>query len=63
MDALEPGRTQVGVIAFSGEVDLETGRRKQPNQKDAWVEVPLTDDFERIHQALDQMVLDHLMGR
>lgn len=53
LEALMPGRTKVGVIAFSGEVDLETGRRKDPNQKDAWVEVPLTDDFDRVRAALD----------
>ncbi|MBW2275235.1 MAG: VWA domain-containing protein [Deltaproteobacteria bacterium] len=56
LEGLEPGRTQVGVIAFSGEVDLETGKRMHSNQKDAWVEVPLTEDFARVESALDKIL-------
>jgi hypothetical protein len=56
LEDLRPGRTQVGVIAFSGEVDLATGKRMDPNQKDAWVEVPLTDDFDRVADALDRIL-------
>jgi len=57
LEGLQPGRTHVGVIAFSGEVNLETGRRKDPRQKDAWVEVPLTDDFEEVRRALDAILV------
>jgi Mg-chelatase subunit ChlD len=39
------GRIRVGIITFSGEMNPETGLRKSYDQQDAWVEVPLTDDF------------------
>lgn len=44
--SLEPGgRIRVGIISFSGEMNPDTGMRKSYDQQDAWVEVPLTDDF------------------
>jgi hypothetical protein len=33
IDSLTAGRSRVGVLTFSGEVDLETGERASPNQK------------------------------
>jgi Mg-chelatase subunit ChlD len=41
----EGGRIRVGIITFSGEMNPDTGMRKSYDQQDAWVEVPLTDDF------------------
>lgn len=55
LQVLGSGRTQVGVVTFSGDVDLETGTQLHPGQKDAWVVVPLTKDFQRIQRALDQI--------
>ena len=52
LDALRPGRTRVGVLSFSGEVDPVSGRRKRFDQKDAHVHVELTEDFERVRTAL-----------
>ena len=49
---LDPARTRVGVLTFSGATDPETGLRT-PGQKDAWVQVPLTDDFGAVLRALD----------
>jgi len=36
------GRTRVGVISFSGEMNPRTGYRVRYDQQDAWLEVPLT---------------------
>ena len=58
LGVLEPGRTQVGVVAFSGDVDLATGRRKSHDQQDAWVVVPLTSDFGRVDRALDEILAE-----
>jgi len=52
---LDPARTRVGVITFSGEADPETGRRVSHDQKDAWVQVPLTHDFAEVERALDRI--------
>jgi hypothetical protein len=44
--SLDPGgRIRVGIITFSGEMHPDTGQRKRYDQQDAWVDVPLTDDF------------------
>ena len=56
LDALKDGPTRVGVVAFSGEVDRNTGRRASATQEDAWVEVPLTDEFDRVRAALSSML-------
>jgi hypothetical protein len=42
----------VGVLSFAGEVDPTTGLRKRVEQADAWVEVPLTEDFAHVRQGL-----------
>jgi hypothetical protein len=41
------------VLTFSGEVDLETGERTSPNQKDAILRIALTDDFAKVNDVLD----------
>jgi hypothetical protein len=52
LEALDPARVQVGVISFSGEMDPLSGRRASYDQQDAWVEVPLTHDFDRVRTVL-----------
>ena len=55
VEVLSAGRTRVGILAFSGEVDPDTGAQASPGQKDAWVVVPLTNDFESVFRALDDI--------
>ena len=57
LKTLEPGRVRVGVISFSGEANPQTNRRARYDQKDAWVEAPLTDDFARVETALDRVLV------
>lgn len=53
LEGLDPRRTRVGLVTFSGEVDPETGKRRSRDQRDATLEVPLTDDWSRLRAALD----------
>jgi hypothetical protein len=46
------GRVRVGIISFSGEMNPDTGYRKRFDQQDAWLEVPLTSDFEAARARL-----------
>jgi len=50
--SLDAGRVRVGIVTFSGEMDPRTGKRARYDQQDAWVEVPLTDDFAHARAAL-----------
>jgi len=53
ISSLEPGgRVRVGIISFSGEMNPDTGHRKRYDQQDAWLEVPLTSDFEAARARL-----------
>ena len=52
LEELDPTQTRVGVIAFSGESDPKTGRRLRHDQRDAWIEEPLTSDFAAVEGAL-----------
>jgi Mg-chelatase subunit ChlD len=52
ISALDSDRVRVGVISFSGETNPLTGHRVRFDQQDAWVEVPLSGDYERVRQAL-----------
>ena len=45
VEVLSAGRTRVGIIAFSGEVDPKPGKQVSMDQKDAWV---------REQEAIDQ---------
>lgn len=56
LSRLDPGRVRVGVVTFAGEVDPTTGRRKRIDQQDAWLEVPLTDDFAAVERTLEAVV-------
>jgi hypothetical protein len=57
LGTLEPSRVRVGVVSFSGEVDPSTGRRRSASQADAWVEQPLTHDYEAVRAALERVLL------
>jgi len=35
--------------------DLESGERKSPDQKDALLRIPMTDDFEAVEKVLDEI--------
>ena len=50
------GRTRVGVISFSGEMNPQTGRRVRYDQQDAWLEVPLTADFGAVRARLPEIL-------
>jgi hypothetical protein len=52
ISTLDSERVRVGVISFSGEMNPLTGHRVRFDQQDAWVEVPLTGDYERTRRAL-----------
>ena len=52
LESLDPRRVRVALITFGGEVDPITGERRSLDQQDAWLEVPLTDDFDEIRIAL-----------
>jgi hypothetical protein len=55
VDSLSAGRSRVGILTFSGEVDLESGERNSPDQKDATLRIPLTDDFASVIEVLDKI--------
>jgi Mg-chelatase subunit ChlD len=50
------GRVRIGIVSFSGEMNPDTGRRKRYDQQDAWVEVPLTADFEAARRRLPSIL-------
>lgn len=52
LDSLDARRVRVGILTFAGEVNPTTGERARPDQIDAWLELPLTDDFLRARQVL-----------
>ncbi len=56
LEALQTRRTRVGVISFSGEVNLETGMRRSSDQHDAVVEVPLSRDLGEVASVLDRIL-------
>ncbi len=57
LSSLDPKRVRVGLLTFAGEVNPSTGERARLNQQDAWLEVPLTNQFSRISEALDAIVV------
>jgi hypothetical protein len=50
--SLDPRRTRVGLVTFSGDVDPATHRMRSRDQKNADLQVPLTPDFARIESGL-----------
>jgi hypothetical protein len=55
LESVNPRRVRVGLVAFSGQVNLDTGRQLRRNQRDSTLEVPLTRDFDRMRRALDDV--------
>jgi hypothetical protein len=62
LDVLDPARTQVGVISFSGLVDPASGERMSSTQKDALVRIPLTSDFDAVRKVLAQILAEGPYG-
>jgi len=52
LEGLDPRRVRVGLLTYGGEVNPQTGERLRPDQKDAWLEVPFTQDYDRVRAAL-----------
>jgi hypothetical protein len=52
LHGLDARRVRVGLVTFSGEVNPLTGERKSLDQQDAWLDVPLTDDYAAVERAL-----------
>jgi hypothetical protein len=51
--SLDPQRVRLGLATFSGEVDPVSGERRRSDQADAWLEVPLTNDYAAVSSAID----------
>jgi Mg-chelatase subunit ChlD len=56
LETLDPKRVRVGLVTFSGDVNKETGERLDRNQADAWLQVPLTNEFDAVRRALDDVM-------
>lgn len=54
--SLDSKRVRVGVISFAGAMNPVTGEKARPDQQDAWVELPLTNDLSRVDHALDEIL-------
>ncbi|MCH8083964.1 MAG: VWA domain-containing protein [Myxococcales bacterium] len=53
---LDPTHLRVGVLSFGGEINPATLRQAAYGQQDAWVEVPLTSDFNQVRRALQNIL-------
>jgi hypothetical protein len=53
---LDPTHLRVGVLSFGGEINPKTLRQAAYGQQDAWVEVPLTSDFNQVRRALQNIL-------
>jgi len=53
---LDPTHLRVGVLSFGGEINPTTRRQAAYGQQDAWVEVPLTSDFNQVRRALQNIL-------
>ena len=56
LKSLDPKRVRVGLVTFAGDVDPTTGERRSLDQQDAWVEVPLTTNYDEVRGAIDAIV-------
>ncbi len=56
VDSLEADRVRVGVISFSGEMNPMTGERMRYDQQDAWLEVPLSTNRDRVKAAVQAIL-------
>jgi hypothetical protein len=55
LDGLDTKRVRVGLVTFSGEAGPD-GRQKSPDQRDATLQVPLTQDYEQVRAALRRVL-------
>jgi len=53
LESVDSRRVRVGLLTFSGEVNLDTGRQRRRDQRDARLEVALTHDYAQVRRALD----------
>ncbi len=51
LQELNPEHVHIGLVTFSGAFDPSTGRRRVAGQVDAWLEVPLTNDYDALRTA------------
>lgn len=56
LDGLDAQRVRVGLVTFSGAADPATGRQKSPEQRDATLQVPLTQDYAQLRAALRRVL-------
>lgn len=54
--SLDSSRVRVGLVTFAGEIDPMSGERRSANQQDAWLEVPLTNDFAAVLRGIDAVL-------
>jgi len=52
LQGLDARRVRVGLVTFAGEINPATGERKGIDQQDAWLQLPLTNDYAAIDRAL-----------
>jgi Mg-chelatase subunit ChlD len=52
VDSIDPRRVRLGLLTFGGEVNPLTGERLDPYQRDAFLEVAFTHDFDKVRRAL-----------
>jgi hypothetical protein len=55
LGGLDAKRVRVGLVTFSGEAGPD-GRQKSPDQRDATLQVPLTQDYEQVRTALRRVL-------
>ena len=53
---LDPTHLRVAVLSFGGEINPVTHRQASYGQQDAWVEIPLTSDFDQVRRALQNIL-------
>lgn len=56
LEDLDPRRVRVALVTFSGDSEASADARGRRQAQDAWLEVPLTDDFGRLREALDAVL-------
>jgi hypothetical protein len=64
VDGLDPKRTRVGVVTFAGEALLRSRRdlERPPVRRAALTQEPLTSDYRRVRDALDELARDEPYG-
>ena len=57
LERLDPRRVRIGVLTFGGEVNPVTAMRVAPDQEDARLALPLTNDFAAVQRALAEILV------